>query len=91
MIRALKWVSLIGLGLALIGFIGLSMAIRFYPNSNLLGGWGLVLGPVYWLGLLICFVAVLIWIVVGLLAGFQCLKGGKMNRHGDSESGNQRH
>jgi uncharacterized membrane protein len=64
--RLLKWISAIGVSLTLIGLGGLSVAIRAYPDSNLLGGWGLILGPIYWIGLLISFVAVLFWIVVGL-------------------------
>jgi hypothetical protein len=54
MLRALKWITAIGVGLTLIGAITISMAIRAYPQSNLLGGWGLILGPIYWLGLLLC-------------------------------------
>ena len=87
MLRALKWISLIGVGLTLFGFTGLLIAMRAYPNSNLLGGWGLILGPVYWLGLLICVIAALAWIAVGLLAGFRRLKGGKKMSDGEGEGG----
>jgi hypothetical protein len=72
--RALKWTSATGLALALAGFAGLSIAIHAYPNSNLLGGWGLVFGPVYWLGLLICAFAALGWILTGLVAGIRRLR-----------------
>jgi hypothetical protein len=90
MMRALKRISLIGVGLVVIGFTGLLIAIRAYPNSNLLGGWGLILGPVYWLGLLVCFLAALAWIIVGLLVVLRRLRGGRKNDRGDSASGVQR-
>jgi hypothetical protein len=64
--RFLKWISVIGFSLTFIGLGGMLLAIRVYPDSNLLGGWGLILGPIYWLGLLISFVSMLVWIVLGL-------------------------
>ena len=64
--RCLKWSSAIGLGLMSVGLCGMLLAHFAYPDSNLLGGWGLILGPIYWLGLLISFVSVLAWILVGL-------------------------
>lgn len=65
--RPLEWFSLIGVVLAVTGLSGLNLAIHAYPNSSLLGGWGLILGPIYWLGLLICSFAVLAWMVAGLI------------------------
>jgi hypothetical protein len=65
-LRLLKWFSLIAVVLTVTGLCGMSLAIHAYPESNLLGGWGLILGPIYWLGLLISVFAVLAWIVVGL-------------------------
>ena len=62
----LKWISVIGFGLMSVGLCGMLLAHFAYPDSNLLGGWGLILGPIYWLGLLISFVSVLAWIVGGL-------------------------
>lgn len=62
----LKWTSLISVGLTVIGLSGLSLALHAYPDSNLLGGWGLVFGPMYWLGGLMSFIAAMAWIVVGL-------------------------
>jgi len=64
--RFLKWISVIGFSLMSVGLGGMLLAHFAHPESNLLGGWGLILGPIYWLGLLISFVAVLAWIVVGL-------------------------
>jgi hypothetical protein len=64
--KILKWTSLIGAGLAVIGLTGISLAIHTYPNSNLLGGWGLVFGPIYWLGGLMSLIAAIAWIAVGL-------------------------
>jgi hypothetical protein len=83
MIRALKWMTAIGIGLSVVGYILISMAIRAYPNSNLLGGWGLILGPIFWLGLLICIVAALAWIVVGLRAIIRTMTGGNKNSPGE--------
>lgn len=62
----LKWTSLISVGLTVIGLSGISLALHAYPDSNLLGGWGLVLGPIYWLGGLMSLIAAMAWIVVGL-------------------------
>jgi hypothetical protein len=64
--RFLKWVSVIGVSLTSVGLGGMLLAIRAFPDGNLLGGWGLILGPIYWLGLLVSFISVLAWIVVGL-------------------------
>ena len=66
MLKALKTISAVGISLTLFGFAGLGIASRAYPNSNLLGGWALFLGPVYWLGMVVCCFAVLGWIVAGL-------------------------
>ena len=67
MYGALKWMSVVGLGLDLMGFTGLSIAMHVYPNSNMLGGWALIFAPIFWLGLLICITVALAWIVVGLI------------------------
>jgi drug/metabolite transporter (DMT)-like permease len=80
MIKALKWISVAGIVLAIIGVITISLAIRAYPQSNLLGGWGLILGPIYWFGLLLCVVCALAWIVVGLTAVARKLAGKKIDR-----------
>jgi hypothetical protein len=64
--KYLKWMSVIGFGLMSVGLCGMFLAHFAYPDSNLLVGWGLILGPIYWLGLFISFVSVLAWIVVGL-------------------------
>jgi len=64
--KSLKWISIIGFALTSVGLGGMLLAHSAYPDSNLLGGWGLILGPIYWLGLPIFFVSVLGWIAVGL-------------------------
>ena len=74
MIRALMWVSGIGLSLFAVGFIGLSIAINAYPDSNLLGGWALLFGPIYWLGWLLVGLAVIGWVVVGLRTGIRRIR-----------------
>lgn len=55
----LWWVTIVGLIATVSGYIGLLIAEQKYPESNLLGGWALIFGPVYWLGLLLLMVAVL--------------------------------
>lgn len=64
--RVLKWFSLIGVGLTVIGLSGLLLAMYAYPKSNMLGGFALIFAPIFWLGSLICIPVVLAWIVVGL-------------------------
>jgi len=64
--KILKWISVIGLALSAVGLGGLLLAIHAYPDSNLLGGWALIFGPVYWLGLLVSLVSALAWIAAGL-------------------------
>jgi len=65
--RLIKWFSLIGVVLTVTGLVGLSLAIHAYPDSNTLGGWGLILGPIFWLGLLVSIFVLLAWAVVGLI------------------------
>ena len=64
--RLLKWTTIVGVSLTLIGLGGMLLAIHAYPDSNLLGGWGLILGPIYWFGLLLFLISVVAWCVVGL-------------------------
>ena len=71
MIQALKWISTLGIAALVLGFVGLSIAIRLYPDNNLLGGWALVLGPVYWLGWLLSGLALLGWIAAGIVAALR--------------------
>lgn len=40
-----------------IGLAGLLVGEHFHPDSNLLGGWALVFGPIYWLGLAAIFLS----------------------------------
>ena len=65
--RFLKWFSLIGVVLTITGLCGLTLAIHANPNSNMLGGWGLIFGPIFWLGLLVSIFVLLAWAVVGLI------------------------
>jgi len=64
--RFLTWFSITGVGLTLIGLGGLSWAFHVHPDSNLLGGWGLIFGPIYWFGLVLSLVAALAWSLLGL-------------------------
>ncbi len=75
MINALKWMTPIGIAALAVGFLGLWMAFRFHPDSNLLGGWALVLGPIYWLGWLLTTVSVFGWISAAIVVGIQKIRG----------------
>jgi hypothetical protein len=45
----------------LTGFAGLILGGMIFPGSNLLGGFALVFGPIYWLGLFgVCASALMI-------------------------------
>ncbi|HEY3855820.1 MAG TPA: hypothetical protein VGO67_15635 [Verrucomicrobiae bacterium] len=86
MIKALKWISVIGLVLTIIGAVAIGMAIRAYPQSNVLGGWGLILSPIYLTGLVLSLVAALGWIVVGLRAAIHLINGAR-NKNRDNDNG----
>lgn len=45
--QLLLWAAMTG-----VGFVGLSIGLRLHPDANLAGGWALVFGPIYWLGIL---------------------------------------
>ena len=53
----LWWVTTVGAIATVSGYFGLLLAEQVYPESNLLGGWALILGPIYWIGLLLLIVA----------------------------------
>ena len=50
---------LIGTAITGIGYLGLQAAAVSNPNSNLLGGWALIFGPLLWLGVLVSAILVL--------------------------------
>ena len=52
----LWYLWIIAVASTLVGFTGLSIAIQFY-DDNLMGGWALLFGPIYWLGMLLMVVA----------------------------------
>ena len=60
---SLRRLFIAALVLSVGGWVGLEIAIRVYPESNLLGGWGLILGPVYWVGLILLLIAVVWWLI----------------------------
>ena len=68
MMVILKWMTVAGAGLLVIGYVGLSVAMAAYPDNNLVGGWALILGPLYWLGWLLGGLAVLGWSAAALVA-----------------------
>ena len=67
MIRTLTWTTIAGVASLLLGYAALRSAYHFYPDSNLLGGWALVLGPLYWLGWLCSAVGVIGWILAAIV------------------------
>lgn len=46
---------------AAIGFAGISLGLSLFPHSNLLGGFGLIFGPINWLGLIALVVSLIGW------------------------------
>ncbi|WP_372521573.1 hypothetical protein [Sulfuricaulis sp.] len=53
----LWWVTTVGAIATVSGYLGLLIVEQVYPESNLLGGWALILGPIFWTGLLLLIVA----------------------------------
>jgi hypothetical protein len=49
--------------MAVVGFAGLSIGMARFPDSNLLGGYGLVFGPVWALAMPFLIVIVITWLV----------------------------
>lgn len=59
---------LAAVGLVGISFAGLKVGEHLHPESNLLGGWALVFGPLYWTGIFLSVAAVLRATIVGFKA-----------------------
>ena len=56
---AFWWLWATTLGSLGIGLGGLSVAFALY-NDNLLGGWAVLFGPIYWLGQVLLLVALVV-------------------------------
>jgi len=48
-----------------IGFVGLLVASHYFED-NLLGGWAILFGPIYWIGQVLILVAVVITVIRSL-------------------------
>ena len=46
-----------------VGVAGFIIGMRLYPESNLLGGFGLVFGPVEWLGGGVFQITLVVWLI----------------------------
>lgn len=49
--------------IAVVGFVGLAVGTIRFPNSNLLGGYGLVFGPLWWIGAPYLAIVILAWLI----------------------------
>lgn len=66
------WIFAISGEIWFIGYAGLILGCLLAPKSNLLGGYALIYGPVFWLGCLMLTIALIVWIpyrLLGLLFG----------------------
>lgn len=63
--RSSKFVF-VSAGTTAVGALGLGLGLLLFPDSNLLGGLGLIFGPIYWLGLFLLAFSVFIWVVAAL-------------------------
>ena len=57
------WIFVIGGGIWGIGSMGIIAGMILYPKSNLLGGFGLVFGPIALLGASIVQVTFVVWLI----------------------------
>lgn len=46
-----------------LGYLGIRLCILLFPESNLLGGFALIFGPIYVLGLLMIIFSEIVWII----------------------------
>ena len=46
-----------------IGFAGIITGMALYPDSNLLGGFGLLFGPIGWLGGSVFQITLIVWLI----------------------------
>ena len=54
---------IVSAAVAALGACGLACGLLLFPDSNLLGGFGLIFGPVYWLGLVALALSLVGWLV----------------------------
>ena len=57
------WIFIISGAITIIGFTGLAVGMRLYPDSNLLGGLGPLFGPLAGIGSNIFIITLLVWII----------------------------
>jgi hypothetical protein len=57
------WIFVVSGLIWAVGYAGLIVGYFRYPDSNLLGGYGLVFGPISWLGGYVFIITFLIWII----------------------------
>ena len=56
------WLFTLSLSVAGVGLGGLLVGMALFPESNLLGGFGLIFGPLWWLGATLLVVVTLAWL-----------------------------
>ena len=57
------WIFLLSGIVWIVGAIGIILGILFYPESNLLGGLGLVFAPIVLLGSCVFQITFIVWVV----------------------------
>ncbi|MGZ4974566.1 MAG: hypothetical protein ACXWIU_02530 [Limisphaerales bacterium] len=57
------WLFLTAGSIAAVGFIGLLLGLVLFPRSNLLGGFGLIFGPIWGLGVTLLAVVTIGWLI----------------------------
>lgn len=70
----MQWVLGSGLATAL-GWGGLQLGMVLFPESNLLGGLGLIFGPIYWIGTIGLLVGEIMVVVAGIRSCYRRSSG----------------
>jgi hypothetical protein len=63
-----------------IGYAGLIMGYLLYPDSNLLGGFALIFGPISWLGSTVFAVTLLVWVIHKIIRWARIPRGDEQNK-----------
>lgn len=67
---AYGWLYVISGSIWAVGMAGITTGIILYPKSNLLGGFGLVFGPVAWFGGGVFQITLVVWLIHKLIGRF---------------------
>jgi hypothetical protein len=71
-LRPLCWFGVVAVFPGVLGIAGLLLGVALHPNSNMLGGFGLIFGPIWWRGgpvaVTVVIVSVTVWVWRRLVA-----------------------